>query len=87
MFSVIPDSIWQNRFTLPVIFLLAFALMYFITRGDRQCNNICEEKGYAGYRYNAPGRYGSNPGFCTCLTEEETKIKKRVPKGTTLPMQ
>ena len=67
---------------LPIIFLGILMMLLEITEGRSKCKEICEQKGYPGLRYTPESSYGIRPHKCHCLTAEELKIKKGIPKGT-----
>ena len=54
-----------------------------------KCEDFCQEKGYPGFRYRAPhnGRHRNSPARCDCLTEQDTKIKNKVPRGVEVDME
>ncbi|WGL18331.1 hypothetical protein PVT68_08555 [Microbulbifer bruguierae] len=89
MFGYLPDkepvgfeiAIFKWVF-LPVMALGAFAVFSDISEGRSKCEAICMERGFHGFRYTPSGRYGIGGNNCYCLTEEESNMKKRIPKGT-----
>ena len=90
MFPHIPlkyDTLWLNKVTIPVVIVIFLAWLYVATGGNRECENICLDKDFAGHRYKPAGKYSGGTGTCHCLTLEETRLKNRVPKGTLVPMQ
>lgn len=61
---------------LPVfIIILGYALIGN-TKNRRSCERVCHQNGYADFRYVSRG------STCSCLTEEESAMKNRIPKGT-----
>lgn len=65
---------------LPVfIVFLGYALIGN-TKNRRSCERVCHQNGYADFRYVSRGSTSFSP--CFCLTEEESAMKNRIPKGT-----
>ncbi len=90
MFPHIPikyDALWLNKTTLSIFLIIIFVSMYFVTNGSRKCENVCEEKGFAGSRYKPPGKYSRGSGACYCFTDEEMKLKNRIPPGVKVSLQ
>lgn len=66
----------------PVIVVSIVLLLFDFSTAHSKCEDVCLEKGFADSRYTpSSGRSGS-PETCHCLTEEESRIKNRIPKGT-----
>ena len=65
---------------------LLLYLLLQMEEGKSNCKNACEVEGYNHFRYQPEYRskYNATPERCTCLTEEESKIKSRIPKGIQL---
>ena len=64
-------------------FVIALFLMFFdVSEGRNKCENICLKKEYPDFRYTPSDRYGIGGNTCHCLTEEESNIRNRIPKGT-----
>lgn len=70
---------------LPVIAVAMGYVLINLTTDRHACKSICYEKGFSDYRYNTRGNAPSNS--CFCLTEEESKLTRRIPKGTPVPIQ
>ena len=62
------------------IIVVAWALIGNSVNRNK-CENICEEKGYSGFRHVPPGK-GMQNNKCFCLTKEETENQNNIPKGT-----
>lgn len=61
--------------------LISLLIALFNIKIDRgRCQSICANKEYAGFRYHPKSR-SAPKGQCHCLTDEEVKLKNRVPKG------
>ena len=89
MFLHIPikyDYLLLNKVTLSIVIIL-LGWLYFATSGNRKCESICLEKGYASYRYKHPGKYNDAPGACYCITTEEAKIKNIISVGVQVPLE
>ena len=66
----------------PLIALALLSTLFDVSEGRAKCESVCLEKGYYDFRYTPSGRYGAISESCHCLTEEESNIKNRIPKGT-----
>ncbi len=78
-----------EKFSLKWLLIPAAALLFMMLKmevGKKDCVEACKLKGYAHIRYQPArsSKYNSTPEHCTCLTEKESKIKKRIPKGLQL---
>jgi hypothetical protein len=90
MFPQIPiryDTLWLNKVTIPVVLIIVIGWLYLATGGNRECEDICLDKGFSGHRYNSSGKHSEAAGTCRCLTLEEAQLKSRIPEGTVVPMQ
>lgn len=67
---------------IPVLVYGLYSTFSSVSDGREKCENICYEKGYHDVRYKPSGRYNIEPESCHCLTEEESNVKTRIPKGT-----
>ena len=64
------------------LLVLGFGFSHACNRGD--CEAVCDEMGYPGFRYKArhKARYKeATPESCHCLTQEELELEGQVPKG------
>lgn len=53
-----------------------------IGNASSKCSSACIENGYVDFRYVPPDRRsGNSHSKCYCLTEDEAKVKRRIPKG------
>ncbi|HWV15679.1 MAG TPA: hypothetical protein VN030_09605 [Cellvibrio sp.] len=76
-------EIWIFKWiAMPIMIVCILIGLFAWFKNHSRCESICEEKGFAGYRYKPSGKYGSSEKTCTCFTEEDAKIKDRVPEGT-----
>jgi hypothetical protein len=67
---------------LPILAIGIISIVVKDMSGMNKCESICKERSFAGYRYKPSDKYNIESEACHCLTEEETNVKDRVPKGT-----
>lgn len=80
-----PTSLEQIIFKWVFLPILACGLLYILfqfIQGDNKCESICMKKGFHDFRYIPRSRVSLGNYKCYCLTEEESKIKNPIPKGT-----
>lgn len=64
--------------------VLTLGIYVFLSTGNARskCSEACSNKGFSGERYvPTHARSGNLEDKCYCLTEKETKFKKRIPAG------
>lgn len=67
---------------IPLFVYGLYASCSSVSGGRKKCERICNEKGYHDFRYKPRGRYNIESEACHCLTEEESAVENRIPKGT-----
>lgn len=66
---------------LPILALCLLSMCRTVSEERTRCEAICLDRGFADYRYIPEGRYGVGGNSCSCLTEAESLIDNRIPKG------
>ena len=79
----------DDNYSLKWLLIPAGFLLYMLIKmdiGKSKCTDACKLKGFEHIRYQPErnSRYDHTPEHCICLTEEESQIKKRIPKGLRL---
>lgn len=74
-------ELWVLKWIFGPFLLITLGYIMFADHKNRvECETACSERGYEGFRH-AEGPRFSDTFICTCLTEEDLKIKDRIPKG------
>lgn len=76
-------------FSLKWLILPVGVLLYALLNmesGKSDCQSACLVEGYEHIRYQPKYRskFNTTPESCTCLTEQESQLKTRIPKGVKL---
>ena len=67
-----------------IVLYILFLMFSSLVKGRSKCETICLEKGFPSFSYapTSHGRYSTTRESCSCISEEESKVKNRLPKGT-----
>jgi hypothetical protein len=71
--------LWQVL--IAVLGTALLAALIVVTKQNHECRSFCVGKGFVGARFT-PQTRGVPRATCHCLTQEESEMVRRVPKGT-----
>ena len=83
----------REKMTLVALsFLFLYLAWTFWDRGQdkKKCAALCEIEGFPHVRYvpDGGGRGGpAEPARCFCLTEEESTVRGKIPRGVEIPLE
>jgi len=75
---------WLERYQKPAVIFIASIILFFFARDAYErnlCETVCLANCFVSFRFVPRGRIHSYT--CKCLTEDEAREIKIIPKGTT----
>jgi hypothetical protein len=77
-----PVAKWIEKHQIKFFIVIGLVFFYIFINDSYErnlCENKCMKSGYYSFRFKPDGRYSDEA--CYCLSEEESKIKDKIPKG------
>ncbi|WP_020559633.1 hypothetical protein [Thiofilum flexile] len=75
-------ELWIVKYiVLPLMCIALLKGCFDITNKNNICKVDCKKSGFAGFSYIPPHSYGYGGDKCYCLTEEDMKVKNKIPRG------